>query len=72
MATTALMYRSVITPMEKIKYVLYARKSAESEERQILSIGSQIKEMLQKAEKENLRLQTSGANHIRPRIQVRD
>lgn len=39
---------------KKIKYCLYARKSTESEERQILSIDSQIKEMLQLAEKEGL------------------
>lgn len=38
----------------KIKYCLYARKSTESEERQILSIDSQIKEMLQLAEHEGL------------------
>ena len=37
-----------------VKYCLYARKSTESEERQILSIDSQVKEMLQIAEKENL------------------
>ena len=41
-------------PQTKIKYVLYSRKSTESEERQILSIDSQIKEMLQLAEKDNL------------------
>lgn len=37
-----------------VRYCLYARKSTESEERQVLSIDSQIKEMLQLAEKENL------------------
>ncbi len=53
---TALMDRPILPPVVKIKYVLYARKSAESEERQILSIDSQVKEMLQKAEKENLEI----------------
>ena len=43
-----------ITTQIKVKYCLYARKSTESEERQVLSIDSQIKEMLQLAEKENL------------------
>ncbi|MBU0613549.1 recombinase family protein [Patescibacteria group bacterium] len=38
----------------KMKYCLYARKSTESEERQILSLDSQIKEMLQLAEREGL------------------
>jgi len=37
-----------------VKYVLYARKSTESEERQVLSIDSQIKEMLQLAERDGL------------------
>jgi hypothetical protein len=37
----------------KLKYCLYARKSSESEERQALSIDSQIKEMLQLAERES-------------------
>jgi len=47
----------IIVPT-KVKYCLYARKSTESEERQILSIDSQIKEMLQLAEKENLEVVT--------------
>src|SRR3989344_3619493 len=40
----------------KVKYIIYARKSTESEEQQILSIDSQIKEMLKIAEREGLEI----------------
>jgi len=41
---------------QKLKYCLYARKSTESDERQALSIESQVNEMLQIAERENLEI----------------
>ncbi len=41
-----------------VKYCLYARKSTESEERQVLSIDSQISEMLKLAEREGLEIVT--------------
>ncbi len=44
--------------LEPIRYCLYARKSSEAEERQALSIDSQIKEMLQLAEREKLEVIT--------------
>ena len=47
----------IVVPI-KVKYCLYARKSTESEEKQVLSIDSQIKEMLQVAERENLEVVT--------------
>jgi DNA invertase Pin-like site-specific DNA recombinase len=42
------------TSPEKVKYVLYARKSTESDEKQALSIDSQVKEMLQISERDGL------------------
>ena len=44
----------VVQAPVKVKYCLYARKSMESEEAQILSIDSQIKEMLSMAERDHL------------------
>jgi len=44
---------SVVVP---IKYCLYARKSTESDEKQTLSIDSQVKEMLAIAEREDLEI----------------
>jgi DNA invertase Pin-like site-specific DNA recombinase len=40
----------------KVKYVLYARKSTESDEKQALSIESQVKEMLAIADRDNLEI----------------
>ncbi len=41
-------------PHVKVRYVLYARKSTESDEKQALSIESQVKEMLQIADRDGL------------------
>ncbi len=43
-----------VVPIDKVRYCLYARKSTESDEKQALSIDSQVKVMLQIAERENL------------------
>jgi site-specific DNA recombinase len=47
---------NIVFTEEIVKYVLYARKSTESDELQALSIDSQIKEMLQLAEREKLNI----------------
>lgn len=43
-------------PAIPVKYVLYARKSTEQDEKQALSIESQVKEMLAIVERENLEI----------------
>lgn len=53
---SALMSSPVIPITIKVKYVLYARKSTEQDEKQALSIESQVKEMLAIAERENLEI----------------
>lgn len=45
-----------LAPIEKVKYCLYARKSTEQDEKQALSIDSQVKEMLAIAEHESLEI----------------
>ncbi|MDP3725909.1 MAG: recombinase family protein [bacterium] len=54
-APVGAMAREIQAPV-KVKYCLYARKSTESEEQQVLSIDSQIKEMLAMAERDHLEI----------------
>lgn len=56
LGTTALIGNPIVLPAIKPRYCLYARKSSEQDELQALSIDSQIKEMLQIAERENLEI----------------
>ncbi len=53
---SALIGQPIIAPVVQVKYVLYARKSTEQDEKQALSIDSQVKEMLAIAERENLEI----------------
>jgi DNA invertase Pin-like site-specific DNA recombinase len=53
-STNARIGLEMIAPTAKIRYCLYARKSTESDEKQALSIESQVKEMLSIADRENL------------------
>jgi site-specific DNA recombinase len=52
--TTALIGTAVVIPTVKVRYCLYARKSTEQDEKQALSIDSQVKEMLAIAERDGL------------------
>jgi len=54
--SSALIGTAQIAPVVKVKYCLYARKSTESDEKQALSIDSQVKEMLAIAERDGLEI----------------
>lgn len=53
---SALIGSPAVVPNIKVKYCLYARKSTESDEKQALSIDSQVKEMLAIAERDGLEI----------------
>lgn len=53
---TALIGNPLPIPVIKVRYCLYARKSTEQDEKQALSIESQVKEMLAIAERESLEI----------------
>ena len=53
-ASIGLIGNMAVIPTLKVKYCLYARKSTESDDKQALSIDSQVKEMLQIAERDGL------------------
>jgi site-specific DNA recombinase len=49
-------HNQIAVSIKSIKYVLYARKSTEQDDKQVLSIDSQVKEMLLIAEREKLEI----------------
>ncbi len=55
-ASIRVMEKSLLTSEEPLRYCLYARKSSEADERQALSIESQLNEMTKLAEKEGIKI----------------
>ena len=55
-STTAQFGAPAAVAADKVRYVLYARKSTEQDEKQALSIESQVKEMLKIAERDELEI----------------